>query len=359
MYSRSFEMKMLNNFSSVFSKIAFRFKNSDTRSLANRDIGQSFVVIAYRDQDLYVYMIRISPKGFSVLNFIELKLPSLVVGQDHVLRSNELTEIISDVLEVFAHENGETLHLDQLPVILFLEPSKFSISTFSLPEESSFSEIKIQLENQEIYEIFSQSPFIQEDTCVEPFSVSSNIEDLKDINVMFASKKLLKSWSDAIQAIGLKIAYIGPSTTPLFLDLAESNEHPCLLLDMQRLNSKVYCIDGQNEPILDFKFPYGYIQFLSKDNILDLGSIKKRLEATISHQDHLSNFQNAKVLISGVSNSPSFLDNKSNIIDKLSFSSVNLDEKQIRFKSQVNENLPPTARELLITTFSLCSRLMQ
>ena len=72
MYSRSFEMKMLNNFSSVFSKIAFRFKNSDTRSLANRDIGQSFVVIAYRDQDLYVYMIRVSPKGFSVLNFIEL-----------------------------------------------------------------------------------------------------------------------------------------------------------------------------------------------------------------------------------------------------------------------------------------------
>ena len=147
-------MKMLNNFSSVF-KIAFRFKNSDTRSLANRDIGQTFVV-AYRDQDLYVYMIRISPKGFSVLNFIELKLPSLVVGQDHVLRSNELTEIISDVLEVFAHENGKP-HLDQLPVILFLEPSKFSISTFSLPEESSFSEIKIQLENQEIYEIFSKS----------------------------------------------------------------------------------------------------------------------------------------------------------------------------------------------------------
>lgn len=352
-------MNIREKLTSLLPKLDFIRSKSDNNNSTNSEKGQSFIVIAHRDQDLYVYLTRISPKEFKVINFIEYKPPSLVVGQDEVLRANELAETISDIVEVFMHENNESLPFDKLPVILLLEPSKFVISTLNFVEKSSFSEILSQLQNQEIYEVFSQSPFIQEDTCFEPFCISENIDNLADINVMYVSKNLLRSWSDVIQACGLKIAFIGPTTTPLLFDLAETTDSPCVLLDMQRLHSKIYCLNGQREPIVELKFPYGYMQFLSNDNVFDTQLVHKRLQATLRQQDNLSHYQNAKILISGCPGFEPVSSHSSPTIEKLSYRSVKVDEKQMSLKRQVSQDLNYISRDLLLNIYSLCARIMK
>ena len=123
-------------------------KENTTKTNKKDATSQRFVVMAYRDQELYMYLAQDSGSSFSILNFIKLKIPSLVVGQDEVLRIKELAETISDVVEVFVHENNIESPISDLPAIVLLESSKFDIGHVSLTESMTYSEAIDQINDQ-------------------------------------------------------------------------------------------------------------------------------------------------------------------------------------------------------------------
>ena len=252
-----------------------RMKNLTVES----EKDQTFVVVAYRDQS-YIYLVSDSSK-ISLFNFLELKIPSLVVGEDQVLRVSELADTISDAIEVFMHENNIGMSLSDLPAIVLLEPSRFCISCIDIESLETYTEAIKKINSGSLYEIFAQSPYIENDTCYEPFTVSNDDDKINRLNIMYSSKSFLKSWSKVIEEIGLKVAYIGSASSPLLMDLAEGNSHPCILVDMQKLSSKIYCINGKKEPIIELKFPYGYMQYISRENGYEYRRLKARVMATI------------------------------------------------------------------------------
>lgn len=328
------------------------------KSTTNVEKSQTFIVIAYRDQELCIYLAEYSPKQFTVLNFINLKIPSLVIGEDQVLRTNELAEIISDAIEVFAFENKIGSSLNEIPAIVLLEPSKFDIDCINLRETERYSEAISQIDDQAMYKIFEKSPFIQDDTSFEIFTIAEEFYKLNKINIMYSSKKFLKSWSNVVEAVGVKTAYIGSASSPLLMDLAESNNCPCILLDMQKLNSKIYCINGKKDPIIiELKLPYGYMQFTSGGNSFSYERLKARIMATIKQQDVPSLFSEAKVFIFGNPDSTQPTNLKAENIEKVSAKTLKIEQKRIRVKKEFDEVVQGLHRDFMLNIESLCKRL--
>ena len=238
-------MKIKSILASLSSNREKKMGKDEKSLVVESERDQSFIVVAYRDQELYIYLVSDSNKNFTILNFLELKIPSLVVGEDQVLRISELADTISDAIEVFMHENNIGMSLSDLPAIVLLEPTRFCISCIDIESLETYTEAIKKINDGSLYEIFAQSPYIENDTCYEPFTVSNDDDKINRLNIMYSSKSFLTSWSKVIEEIGLKVAYIGSASSPLLMDLAEGNSHPCILVDMQRLSSKIYCINGK------------------------------------------------------------------------------------------------------------------
>ena len=177
-------MSLKARLASLTPRVSNKKNDQIVDSSKKGDNSQTFVVIIYRDQDLYIYLVRDSAKSFNILNFIKLKIASLVVGQDQVLRVNELAEMISDAIEVFTHESNIGISIDELPTIIMLEPNKFEIGYISLDGTLTYSEIVEELNDNAIYEIFAKSPYIQNDTSYETFTVADSLDNDNKVNII-------------------------------------------------------------------------------------------------------------------------------------------------------------------------------
>ena len=351
-------MQILDELASLIQKLNKRDNAGKENMATNNDQSQLFIAIAFRDQSLYIYLVSDSTRQFTVIDFMELKIPSLVIGQDQVLRTEELAETISDAVEVFSHEYNARRSLDDIPALILLEPCKFDIGCVNLSEKlTNYSEAKKQINDKAKYEVFAQSPFIQDDTAYEPFTISNNIDNITKLNIMYTSERFLRSWSNVVEAVGLKMAYIGSSSSPLLLNLAEANNQPCIMIDVQRLASRIYCINGKVDPIIELKFPYGYMQFMSEGNIYSFERMRARLQTTIKQSDIPSHFQGAKVYISGLPDSiePTKLEAKN--IEKISARTLKIDKKRIRFKKDIDEDIDTIGLDLILNIQSLCKRI--
>ena len=95
-------MKIKSILASLSSNREKKMGKDEKSLVVESEADQTFIVVAYRDQELYIYLVSDSNKNFTILNFLELKIPSLVVGEDQVLRVSELADTISDAIEVFS-----------------------------------------------------------------------------------------------------------------------------------------------------------------------------------------------------------------------------------------------------------------
>ena len=335
-------------------------KSANKNDLDNANRGmhsQTFLVIIYRDQELYIYLVRDTTKSLAILNFIKLRVASLVIGTDQVLRINELAETISDVIEVFIHESNAGRSINELPTIVMLEPSKFDIGYVNL-DATTYSEAVEDLDDKTMYDIFAKSPYIQDDTLYEPFTVSNDFGDGGKLNIMYSSKRFLTSWANVVEEIGLKMAYIGSSSSPILLDIAEKYNNPYILLDMQRLSSKIYCINGSKEPIIELKFPYGYMQFISSENSVSCERLRVRLFATIKQSNVPSVFKTAKVILTGLPSSVQTTSLKTKDIEKATDQTLKVVQKKI-IRKQGDEGSGDLALDLTLNIQSICRRLFE
>ena len=154
------------------------------------------------------------------------------------------------------------------------------------------------------------------------------------------------------------MAYIGSSSSPLFLDIAEKYDRPCILLDMQNLNSKIYCINGQKDPIIELKFPYGYKQFITSENEVSSEMLQARIFATIKQSNIPSGFTTARILLTGLPSSIKTTDLNSKKIEKTTNKTLQMTQKKI-MREQIDDKIEDLAYDLTLNIQSICRRLLE
>ena len=78
------------------------------------------------------------------------------------------------------------MSLSDLPAIGLLEPTRFCISCIDIESLETYGSNK-KISNGSLYQIFAQSPHIENDTCYEPFTVSNDDDKIR-LDIMYSSK---------------------------------------------------------------------------------------------------------------------------------------------------------------------------
>jgi len=283
-----------------------KLKSKSSQLLNSNGAIQRYYVFAYRDQQMFCYLLSNKGSLIRIENFITLDIATTVVTERGVADTKELAEILSDVVEVFAHE-GKLENPELVPVISILEPSQFTVDCCTFENPSKTFENKNLLDTQELSSLIKKSPYLASETIYELFSLDSSLFISKipsNINVMYTCKPFLDSWAEVLRLSRLKLAYIGPSSLPVISYLAKKNRDNFIFVDVQCTSSRIFTCSAKQQ-IVESKFAYGYSQFSSKANVsYDINMFDRQLSRKISALFGSNSEQNIKIFYDGLPRNP-------------------------------------------------------
>lgn len=282
-------------------KWASKLKAQGSLALNKSSALQRYYVFAYRDQQMFCYLLREKSGVVIVENYAMLDIPTTVVTDRGVANTSELSELLSDVINIFAHES-KFENPELVPAVIILEPSQFFVDSFLFNNPSKTLENQNLLDSQELAKLLKKSPYLENETIYQLFSLRpsrfiSNRPEL--LNVMYTNKPFLDSWADVFKISRLKLAYLGPSSVPVVSHLAKRSKLPFVFVDTQCTSSRIY-VTSEAQQITDTKFAYGHSQFQSKaDNQYNHNRFADQLTRKIYNFSEAKDEQFATVFYDG------------------------------------------------------------
>tara|TARA_Y100001968_G_scaffold36888_1_gene28300 strand:- start:4710 stop:6122 length:1413 start_codon:yes stop_codon:yes gene_type:complete len=185
-----------------------------------------------------------------VKGLIEVPVPGDVIGDKIVEDSNELSNILLDLLSL--------LKLEESPLLVILSSSFFNVHTFYS------SELK-QISNTD-NTVQSKSPYLPNDTFIEFLKLSKESEEDRLIRTVYSNRKLIESWTDTLETLNNPIIGIIPSAPNVF-DILTSNikDETTVLIDIE-ITKTIVLLGRDSYNLSSHKIPYGSSLYTSDLN---------------------------------------------------------------------------------------------
>ena len=250
---------------------------------------------------MFCYLLREKGGVVTTENYVVLDIPTTVVTDRGVANTSELSELLSDVINIFAYE-AKFENPELVPAVSILEPSQFFVDSFLFNNPSKTLTNKDLLDSQELAKLLKRSPYLESETIYQLFSLkpSQFISSRPElVNVIYTNKSFLDSWADVFRISTVKLAYLGPSSVPVISHLAKRSKAPFVFVDTQCTSSRIYAT-SKAQQITDVKFAYGYSQFQSKaDNQYNLNMFVSQLTRKIDNSSETKDSPFATVFYDG------------------------------------------------------------
>ncbi len=234
--------------SSISSKLGI-IKN-DPLKKSNKSLSKTsnFVGIYYSENKLNICKILYSKKLIRIDKFVQINVPTDIIGDFNVENSLELSRIIDDIIVVFDSEND--------PLILQFGSSFLSARSFSNKEVLTFSS-KNPI-------ILSKSPFLPDNTLLQFDKVNGDRLN-SFLRIVYSSKSMMNSWINVLSELENPIASITGSCLHLIDQLENINPQGInIFCDVEQKNTTLYFVKCNCE-LLTVRLPYGSSIYKSDD----------------------------------------------------------------------------------------------
>lgn len=161
-------------------------------------VFEEFAVLCSLDQHLVLTSIKANQSMMIVDDCLSIDLPTHLIGDSGVENSDEVAQIILDLLEVMG--------LSSSPILLLLSSSKFSHCSFLVDQISSWdlNDIKVR----------AKSPFLADQTQIELYPEDDLFsQDYSRRGVDYANSHLIDSWINTLKKVGQPVLGISPMYT--------------------------------------------------------------------------------------------------------------------------------------------------
>ncbi len=210
--------------------------------------SQDYMIISYSDHKLIFSHITETGSKISIQNLINMDVPADLIGDYKVENSEEVVNIIKDIIQVF-DVNGA-------PIILLLGSSFFTARTFSDNELAVFSETDPTL--------LSKSPFIPLNTSIQYSRVTGD-KQTSYHRVIYIEKGILESWVSVLSLLETPIIGLTCSALSIIEYISSTNsDELTLLCDIDR-NFVSLFLQKTDCELISEKLPYGSSLYLSEN----------------------------------------------------------------------------------------------
>ena len=158
-------------------------------------VFEQFSVLCSFDQHLVLTSIKANQSTMLVDDCLSIDLPAHLIGDSGVENSEEVAQIVLDLLEV--------MDLSSSPILLLLSSSKFSHCSFSVDQISSWD-----LNDPKVR---SKSPFLADQTLIDFYPDDELFsQDSQTRGVGYANSRLINSWVNTLQIVDQPVLGISP-----------------------------------------------------------------------------------------------------------------------------------------------------
>ena len=231
---------------------------------ADQKVFEVFAVLSCFDQHLVLTSIKANESMMIVDDCLSIDLPTHLIGDSGVENTEEVAEIVLDLMEVMG--------LSSSPLLLLLSSSKFSHCSFSVDQISSWD-----LNDPKVR---AKSPFLADQTLIgfypddEFFAQDQHIR-----GVGYANSRLIHSWTNTLQLVDQPVMGI----SPIYSGIMNWAQNP-----INSLKNIVFCdvepnccnllIKSSLSEFHSFQLPFGSSLYESQLNRL-VDQFLKRLES--------------------------------------------------------------------------------
>ncbi|WP_250398763.1 hypothetical protein [Synechococcus sp. MU1648] len=227
-------------------------------------VFEQFSVLSSLDQHLVLTSIKANQSTMMVDDCLSLDLPSHLIGDSGVENTEEVAQIILDLMEVMG--------LSSSPILLLLSSSKFSHCSFLVDEISSWDLNDPKLR--------AKSPFLADQTLIDFYPDDELFaQDHRTRGVDYASSYLIHSWINTLQIVGQPVLGISPMYTGIMTWALNS---------VNSLKNTVFCdvepnccnllLKSSVSEFRSFQLPFGSALYAGQSNRL-FDQFLKRLQS--------------------------------------------------------------------------------
>jgi len=232
----------------------------------DRKVFEQFSVLCSFDQHLVLTSIKANQSMMMVDDCLSLDLPSHLIGDSGVENTDEVAQIILDLMEVMA--------LSSSPILLLLSSSKFSHCSFSVDQISSWD-----LNDPKVRD---KSPFLADQTLIDFYPDDELFaQDHRIRGVDYANSRFIHSWINTLQVVGQPVLGISPMYTGIMTWASNS---------VNSLKNTVFCDVEPNccnlilrnsiSGFSSFQLPFGSALYVDQSNRL-FDQFLKRLQSSL------------------------------------------------------------------------------
>tara|TARA_Y100001968_G_C19437882_1_gene760849 strand:- start:462 stop:1913 length:1452 start_codon:yes stop_codon:yes gene_type:complete len=249
--------KLVEIYTQIKGLNPLRKNNKVRKSIKVDNRSQTIAIAFYADHFLTIARISITPSNQIVIRgVVEVPIPGHIVGDSLVEDVNELANIILDLYNL--------LNLNKAPLLLALSSSFFNVNTF-------FSSELKQISNTDS-KIQSKSPYLPADTFVEFQNMSKRSAENKLIRTVYVRRKLIESWTNTLEIIGVPIIGLIPSAPNLFDILTKNSKNSITVLVDIEISSTTVLIGKNSAELTSYRLPYGSSLYVSENSNNELSN---------------------------------------------------------------------------------------
>ena len=234
-------------------------------------VFEQFSVLCSFDQHLVLTSIKANQSTMLVDDCLSIDLPAHLIGDLGVENSEEVAQIVLDLLEVMG--------LSSSPILLLLSSSKFSHCSFQVDEISSW--------NLDDPKLRVKSPFLVDETLIDLSSndvVASTDQPLRSVG--YANSKFIYSWVNALQIVGNPVLGISPIYTGMMnWAMTSTNLQKNIILCDVEPNCCNLLIKNSISEFHSYQLPFGSGLYAGQSVRL-LDQFLKRLQAAVDVIKH-------------------------------------------------------------------------
>ena len=239
-------------------------------------VFEQFSLLCSFDQHLVLTSIKANQSMMLVDDCMSIDLPTHLIGDSGVENSEEVAQIVLDLLEV--------MDLSSSPILLLLSSSKFSHCSFLVDQISSWdlNDIKVR----------AKSPFLADQTQIELYPEDDVFsQERQTRGVGYANSRFIDSWVNTLQIVGHPVLGISPMYTGMM---------SWALNSINSLKNTVFCDVEPNccnlllktsvSEFHSFQLPFGSALYAGQSNRL-FDQFLKRLQSgldVIMDDQHLN-----------------------------------------------------------------------
>ena len=166
--------------------------------IGDQKVFEQFSVLCSFDQHLVLTSIKANQSTMLVDDCLSIDLPTHLIGDSGVENSEEVAQIVLDLLEV--------MDLSSSPILLLLSSSKFSHCSFSVDKILSWD-----LNDPKVR---AKSPFLSDQTLIDLYPDDELFsQDNQTRGVGYANSLFIHSWVNTLRIVGQPVLGISPIYT--------------------------------------------------------------------------------------------------------------------------------------------------